>query len=122
MKRNRPNDWAMVSKLPTQLEKVKTDPISKELLRQVNELLEGLSYEQDEVEQSFCLLKLFGYNLPDLQNGQVRSLFPVHSLLSHSCLPNLQYIEREGGRNIDLQAVTGIAKGEKLTVRLTPFL
>ena len=53
---------------------------------------------------------------------KVRSLFPIQSLLSHSCLPNLQYIEKEDGRKLVLQATTKIEKGEKLTVRYTPFL
>ena len=48
---------------------------------------------------------------------QVRSIFPVQSLVLHSCQPNLQYIEREGGRRIVLQATRAIQAGEPLTVR-----
>ena len=67
------------------------------------------------------------YRLKKLSFGlkitfKVRSLFPIQSLLSHSCLPNLQYIEKEDGRKLVLQATTKIEKGEKLTVRYTPFL
>ena len=48
---------------------------------------------------------------------QVRSLFPVQSLVLHSCQPSLQYIEREGGTRIVLQATRAIKKGEPLSVR-----
>ena len=48
---------------------------------------------------------------------QVRSIFPVQSLVSHSCQPSLQYIEREGGRRIVLQATRAIQAGEPLSVR-----
>ena len=48
---------------------------------------------------------------------QVRSIFPVQSLVSHSCQPSLQCIEREGGRRIVLQATRAIQAGEVLTVR-----
>jgi len=120
--RNRKEDWALVSELPCQVDRVRSDPLSKELLHQVEKILDGLGYEIKEIEHAFCLLKLYGYNLPDQPDGKVRSLFPLQSRLSHSCLPSLQYIEKEGGRTIVLQAVTGISRGEKFTVRFTPFL
>ena len=47
----------------------------------------------------------------------MRSIFPVQSLLIHSCQPNLQYIEREGGRRIVIQATRAIREGEALSVR-----
>ena len=47
----------------------------------------------------------------------MRSIFPVQSLVSHSCQPSLQYIEREGGRRIVLQATRAIQAGEPLSVR-----
>ena len=53
---------------------------------------------------------------------QVRSIFPLQSQIVHSCQPNLQYIEKEGGRKIVLQATTKIEAGDRLSVRYTPFL
>ena len=53
---------------------------------------------------------------------QVRSIFPLQSQIVHSCQPNLQYIEKEGGRKIVLQATTRIEAGDRLSVRYTPFL
>ena len=47
----------------------------------------------------------------------MRSIFPVQSLVGHSCQPSLQYIEREGGRRIVLQATRAIQAGEPLSVR-----
>ena len=111
--------------LNRKLEEVRADTAAAESLRSVRQILAGCGYsekEEEEVEEVFCLLRLYSYTLPDLEDGKVRSLFPVQSLLSHSCLPNLQYIEAEGGRRIVLQATTKIQPGQKLTVRLTPFL
>ena len=108
--------------LNRKLEQIRGDLAAAENLRSVREILEPCGYRSEEVEEVFCLLRLYSYTLPDLEDGKVRSLFPVQSLLSHSCVPNLQYIEAEGGRRIVLQATTKIQAGERLTVRLTPFL
>lgn len=117
MKKERPNDWARICCLPWS-----PDPSTSPQLAQVQGLLSGLGYTEDEVEQAFHLARSYGYNLPDLPDGMVRSVFPLQTRLGHSCLPSLQYIEREGGRHIVLQAVKPISRGEPLTVRYTPFL
>jgi len=117
MKKERPNDWARICSLPWA-----PDSTTSPQLAQVNELLSGLGYPEDEVEHAFHLGRAYGYNLLDLPDGMVRSVFPLQTRIGHSCRPSLQYIEREGGRHIVLQAVKPIVRGEALTVRYTPFL
>jgi hypothetical protein len=78
-----------------------------------------------------------------MEGSRTLAIFPVQALLTHSCLPNLQYIEKvntadvscfvfcffkeiffiwkEGGRKMVLQSVTNIEKGELLTVRYHTF-
>jgi len=122
MKRERPHDWARISSLPCKIDSLKSSQSINSSLEKVQELLQPVGFDKEEVEKAFCLIRLHGYNLHDLPDGKVRSVFPLQSRLSHSCLPSLQYIEREGGRHIVLQAVKSISKGEALTVRYTPFL
>jgi hypothetical protein len=82
------------------------------------------------------------YPVSEMEGSKTLAIFPVQALLTHSCLPNLQYIEKvnknlnlfevfgllfkhiiqslfaqEGGRKIVLQSVRNIEKGELLTVR-----
>ena len=122
LKKNDPKSFQKLRHLNRKLEQIKEDRAASEVLSGVKEILLPCQYEEQEVEEVFCLLKLYSYTLPDLEDGKVRSLFPVQSLISHSCVPNLQYIEAEGGRKIVLQATSGISAGSRLTVRLTPFL
>ena len=122
LKKNNRRSFLKLRNLNRKLDQIKEDPAAAETLRSVREILEPCGYREEEVEDVFCLLRLYSYTLPDLEDSKVRSLFPVQALLSHSCLPNLQYIEAAGGRKIVLQATTKIQAGERLTVRLTPFL
>jgi len=122
MKNNEPTNYSKLVNLDPQSDKVKADKLTSKLLNDIKELLKCLHYEEEDIENAYSLLKLYGYTLPDVPDSKVRSLFPVQSLISHSCLPNLQYIEKEGGRKIVLQSTTKISPGERLTVRYTPFL
>merc|ERR1719186_1702846 len=122
MKSNEPDVYSQLKNLDPQTDKIKADPVASKMLSDIKDLLKSLNYKEDDIDRAYGLLKLYGYNLPDVPDGKVRSLFPVQSLLSHSCLPNLQYIEKGGGRKIVLQSTTTIEKGEMLTVRFTPFL
>ena len=122
LKRNDPKSFQKLNYLHRKLEQIKEDRVASETLSEVKEILLPCQYGEAEVDEVFSLLKLYSYTLPDLEDGKVRSLFPVQALLSHSCVPNLQYIEAEGGRKIVLQATTQISAGSRLTVRLTPFL
>ena len=122
LKKTNRRSFQKLRNLNRKLQQIKEDPAAAENLRSVWEILEPCGYREEEVEDVFCLLRLYSYTLPDLEDSKVRSLFPVQALLSHSCVPNLQYIEAAGGRKIVLQATTKIQPGERLTVRLTPFL
>jgi len=122
MKHKEPENYLKLISLDPQIERIKTDNRASKLLCDIKEQLKHLDYKEEDIDHAYGLLKLYGYNLPDVPDGKVRSIFPVQSLLNHSCLPNLQYIEKEGGRKIVLQSTTKIEKGELLTVRFTPFL
>ena len=122
LKRNDQKSFQKLHHLNRKLDQIKEDRAASESLSGVKDILLPCQYGEEEVEEAFCLLKLYSYTLSDLEDGKVRSLFPVQSLISHSCLPNLQYIEAEGGRKIVLQATSRISAGTRLTVRLTPFL
>jgi len=114
--------FSSLAGLNRKLDLIKQDTAACDTLEQVKKILAEYNYEESDIEECYSLIKLYGYTLSDLEDGKVRSLFPIQSLLSHSCLPNLQYIEKEDGRKLVLQATTKIEKGEKLTVRYTPFL
>eukprot|EP00092_Neocalanus_flemingeri_P001056 GFUD01001126.1.p1 GENE.GFUD01001126.1~~GFUD01001126.1.p1 ORF type:complete len:653 (+),score=128.14 GFUD01001126.1:144-2102(+) len=122
IKTKEPEKHRKLANLDPQTKRINSDPLTSKLLRDIKEMLKSLNYREEEIEYAYGLIKLYGYNLPDVPDGKVRSLFPVQSLLSHSCLPNLQYFEKEGGRKIVLQSTTQIEKGDILTVRYTPFL
>ena len=122
MKYEEPEQYAKLSNLDLQLEEIRNDVQAAKLLCDLKKLLAKLHCKDTDVEESFAILRLYGYSLPDVPDGKVRSLFPVQSLILHSCLPNLQYIEKIGGRRIVLQATTKIEAGEVLSVRYTPFL
>ena len=110
--------FSTLTHLNRKLDKIRLDPALSEVK---TSLLEH-DCDEEDVEECYSLMKLYGYTMPGVDDSKVRSVFPVQSLLSHSCQPNLQYIEKEGGRKLVLQATTRIDKGSKLTVRYTPFL
>jgi len=122
MKSEEPEKYSQLANLDPQQKRIKADPLLSKLLCDIKELLKNMNYKEEDIDHAYAIIKLYGYNLPDVPDGKVRSLFPVQSLLSHSCLPNLQYIEKIGGRKIVLQSTTKIEKGELLNVRYSPFL
>ena len=122
MKKEDPQNFSKIANLDPKKQKIITDQAASDLLSNIKNILGPLMYSNEDVEHAYAILKLYGYNLPDVPDSKVRSLFPVQSLLSHSCLPNLQYIEKVGGRKIVLQSTTKIEKGDLLTVRFSPFL
>lgn len=72
----------------------------------------------EDVQHAFGVLKTnaFGY-----MNHKARALYPLISLLSHSCSPNLEPIS-EPGKRIAFRAKRLIKEGEELSTRYTCFL
>ena len=133
LKRTDPRSFASLDNLTRKLTELKSDPEIVENLSAVKTVLEPYQYPACDIEETYGLVRLYGYTLPDVEdskviqklviaavtnlNVKVRAIFPVQSLVLHSCQPNLQYIEREGGRRIVLQATRAIQAGEPLSVR-----
>ena len=72
----------------------------------------------DDVQHVFGVLQT---NSVSLISRQGRTFYPVVSLLSHSCLPNLEPVSNPAA-SIKLRAKTRIRAGEQLTMRYTSFL
>ena len=72
----------------------------------------------EEVQHAYGVLKT---NAVSFFSGKAQALYPLASIMSHSCAANLEPI-KEPGETITFRAKRFIKKGEELTMRYADFL
>ena len=114
--------WRRVQGLESHWEQFDRDPGLVEGMKGMTDFLQhhlGLSWvlEQD-VQHCFGVLKTNAMGVSD-QGGQ--ALYPLASIMSHSCVSNLDVIG-EPGQTVRFRAKRKIEEGEELTIRYHMFL
>ena len=116
-KKNNPPGWRKVEKLMDHWEERANDCQVSEGVRRMWEFFYKMCdltwVSLGDVQHVFGVLKT---NSVSLITCQGRCLYPTVSLLSHSCIPNLEPVAMPGTR-ITLRARTLIKAGEQLTIR-----
>jgi len=116
-KKNNPPGWRKVEKLMDHWEERANDSQVSEGVRRMWEFFYKMCdltwVSLGDVQHVFGVLKT---NSVSLITCQGRCLYPTVSLLSHSCIPNLEPVAMPGTR-ITLRARTLIKAGEQLTIR-----
>jgi len=122
VKKNNPEDWRKVVSLMDHWGEREKDGQVAEAVRRMWEFFHticDLSWVNlSDVQHVFGVLKT---NSVSLITCQGRSLYPTVSLLSHSCVPNLEPVTNPGTK-ITLRAKTRILAGEELTIRYIPTM
>ena len=119
LKRDKPDQWEMVERLMDHWEERSTNT---EVVKAMKIMFAFFSkklsldwVELGDVQHVFGVLQT---NSVSLISRQGRTVYPVVSLLSHSCLPNLEPISNPAA-GMKLRAKTLIRAGEQLTMRYT---
>ena len=60
----------------------------------------------------------------DINTDQMRAIFPMTSMLSHSCHPNVEQTigDHSGGLGLDMVTVRPVAAGEQIYISYTELL
>ena len=122
LKRDQPDQWEKVEELMDHWEERSTNTeVVKAMKIMFAFFSKKLSLDWislDDVQHVFGVLQT---NSVSLISRQGRTFYPVVSLLSHSCIPNLEPVSNPAA-TIKLRAKTRIRAGEQLTMRYTSFL
>ena len=114
--------WRQVEKLMDNWEEFKKDAsLVEELSKVTNFLKEKMNLDwvdERSVARAYGVMKTNAMALKD-EGGQ--ALFPIASLMSHSCVSNLEPLD-EPGITIAFRAKRNIKEGEELTIRYAMFL
>ena len=115
--------WAKLGKLMDHAEDLESEPGRKEATTRLTKLLHdqfGLAWvTRDDVRHCFGVLKTNAIRLGD--EGEAQAVYPNVSLISHSCVSNLELLG-DPGETVAFRAKRRIFKGEELTIRYLPFL
>ena len=114
--------WRQVEKLMDNWDEFKKDAsLVEELSKVTNFLKEKMNLDwvdERSVARAYGVMKTNAMSLKD-EGGQ--ALFPIASLMSHSCVSNLEPLD-EPGITIAFRAKRNIKEGEELTIRYAMFL
>ena len=72
LKRTDPGSYALLGGLNRKLAQLKSDPEIVENLSAVKSLLEPYQYPACDIEESYSLVRLYGYTLSDVEDSKVR--------------------------------------------------
>ena len=72
LKRTDPESYALLGGLNRKLAQLKSDPEIVENLSAVKSLLEPYQYPACDIEESYSLVRLYGYTLSDVEDSKVR--------------------------------------------------
>ena len=115
--------WERLGELMDHAEDLELEPGRKEATTRLTRLLHdqfGLRWvTRDNVRHCFGVLKTNAIRLGDEGEGQ--AVYPNVSLISHSCVSNLELLG-DPGETVAFRAKRRIGKGEELTIRYLPFL
>ena len=109
--------WSKVERMMDNWEMFSRDLKLVKGMRRVTEFLRTEAklawVEEDEVRHCFGVLKT---NAMETVGGGAQALYPVASVMSHSCVANLEMLNR-AGQTITFRAKRKISCGEELTIR-----
>lgn len=71
LKRTDPRSFASLDNLNRKLTELKSDPEIVENLSAVKTVLEPYQYPACDIEESYSLVRLYGYTLPDVEDSKV---------------------------------------------------
>ena len=115
--------WEKLGELMDHAEDLELEPGRKEATTRLTRLLHdqfGLNWvTRDDVRHCFGVLKTNAIRLGD--EGEAQAVYPNVSLISHSCVSNLELLG-DPGETVAFRAKRRIGKGEELTIRYLPFL
>ena len=115
--------WATLGRLMDHAEDLESEPGRKEATERLTRLLQdqfGLPWvTRDDVRHCFGVLKTNAIRLGE--EGEAQAVYPNVSLISHSCVSNLELLG-DPGETVAFRAKRRIGKGEELTIRYLPFL
>lgn len=116
-------DWATLGKLMDHAEDLESESGRKEATTRLTQLLHdqfGLAWvTTDDVRHCFGVLKTNAIRLGC--DGEAQAVYPNVSLISHSCVSNLELLG-DPGETVAFRAKRRIPAGEELTIRYLPFL
>ena len=72
LKRTDPGSFALLGGLNRKLAQLKSDPEIVENMSAVKSLLEPYQYPACDIEESYSLVRLYGYTLSDVEDSKVR--------------------------------------------------
>jgi len=78
-----------------------------------------LNFTEDDVQWAVGLLKTNTIMFGDIGS---RALFPMFSLINHSCISNAKHTIYTHKRRIAVQAQSSIKEGEEITISYVPFI
>jgi len=114
--------WGKVERMMDNWEMFSRDLKLVKGMRRVTEFLRTevkLAWvEEEEVRHCFGVLKT---NAMETAGGGGQALYPVASVMSHSCLANMEMLN-QAGQTITFRAKRKIKCGEELTIRYHTFL
>jgi len=122
VKKKDPENWVKVEALMDHWEERENDSKVAEAVNMMCQFFQKICKLEwvtlRDVQHSFGVLKT---NSVSLISCQGRSLYPLVSILSHSCSANLEPVSNPA-KTITLRAKTHILAGEQLTMRYTNFI
>ena len=122
LKRDQPDQWEKVEQLMDHWEERATNTeVVKAMKIMFAFFSKKLSLDWISLEDVQHVFGVLQTNSVSLISRQGRTFYPVVSLLSHSCLPNLEPVSNPAA-TIKLRAKTRIEAGQQLTMRYTSFL
>ena len=71
LKRSEPRTFAQLASLNRKLTQLKSDPEIVENLNAVKSVLEPYQYPACDIEESYSLVRLYGYTLSDVEDSKV---------------------------------------------------
>ena len=109
--------WAKVERMMDNWEMFSRDLKLVKGMQRVAEFLRAEAklawVEEDDVRHCFGVLKT---NAMEMEGGGGQALYPIASVMSHSCVANLEVLNK-AGQTIAFRAKRKIQSGEELTIR-----
>jgi len=123
LKQEDPQAWCRLKDSMDHWEYHRKDHRVVEIMRRVTNFLRiklGLNWVlEEDVQHCFGVLKT---NAVDINTGgRVQALYPLASIMSHSCLANLEPLS-DTGANVVFRSKRKINRGEELSIRYTNCL
>ena len=109
--------WAKVERMMDNWEMFSRDLKLVKGMQRVTEFLRAEAklawVEEDDVRHCFGVLKT---NAMEMEGGGGQALYAIASVMSHSCVANLEVLNK-AGQTIAFRAKRKIQSGEELTIR-----